>query len=270
MKRVNAWQNTDAILACESYLQDEKAYNISHNILNSEIKVIDRLLSRRLELFQFYEEIFFKLDAQAWKRILSIVLYTAAFWNPEAAEHTRESIKKLKLLNLKISKYAQSLSELLNERYEISEMNGLHSYDKFHVVDIIETASISNGLYRAYLKKPLKQLSGQFDLRYWPSVSEFLNVIATDAQDTDIQAIDNITEANINSVRTSLTDYFNALFEAINGERKSENQFIPNDFDLTNESLAAIANCALDLPEDIIKDAQYVKRLKQRINQSIG
>jgi hypothetical protein len=270
MKRNNSKQHTDAILACESYLTEQKEYNISHKILNSEIEVINRLFNRRLELFQFYEEIFSKLDTQAWKRILSIVLYTAAFWNPEAAEHTRESIKKLNLLNLKISKCAESLSELLNERYEISEMNGLHSYDKFHVVDIIETASISNGLYGAYLKTPLKQLSGQFDLRYWPSVSEFLNVIAIDAQDAEVQAINNITEANINSVRNSLTDYFNALFEAINGERKSVNQFIPNDFHLSNESLASLANCALDLPEDKIKDAQYVKRLKQRINQSIG
>ncbi len=265
MKKNISLENSDAVLACEKFLVSEKEYNISHTTLKSETVIIERMLNRRLELFEFYKEIYTGLEPKSWQRVLSITLFTAAFWSPEDAESTRNSRDRLKELNGKIRKQANSLSLLLNEREEISEKSELHSHDKYHVVDIIESASISNGLFGSYLKKPLKQLSRQFDSKYWPSISKFLEVLALDAENSSIQAIDSITEASISSSRGSLTDYFKALFQAIN-ESKSLHNLIPDKFNLSNDSLATIANCSLDLKDDEIKDAQYVKRLKQRIN----
>lgn len=257
----------EAILACESYLHQQKQYNTSREILSSEVKIIDRFLARRLELFEFYSEIYDNLEPNQWKRVISVVLYTAAFWNPEAAERTRGARNKLIDLNEQIEKHARILGELLQARYELSERYGLDAYEKYHIADLIDDASQNNGHYWCCLQEPLQRLSGQYDLKYWPSISSVVVSIANDAASSEVAAIDSVTHANISSPRSSLTDYFKAYFKAIDEERVGNSQFIPSNYELSDESLASVANCALDLSDDKAKDGQYIKRLRQRIRE---
>ena len=256
-----------ASAACEAYLNRQKEHNLSYGIQSSENIIINRLLSRSVELSGFYEEIFEKLVIDQWQRVISVVLYTAAFWNPEVAQETRNAKHELESLNNDIAKCALQLEKLLNNRTELSEKYGLHSYDKYHVIDLIDDAARGNGHYQSYLKSQLQNLAGEYDLKYWPSVAEFIEAIGSDAESSEVYATDSVTQELIQSDRNSLTDYFRALFQALDEERQSVHQFIPDDFKLSDESLASMANCALNLTPDNMIDAQYVKRCRQRLRE---
>ena len=262
---LDVYHNTNAVSACEEYLRKQQVYNIKHEILTSENRIIERLFARRLELKAFYKEIYSSLEPMQWERVLSVVLYTAAFWNPEAAERAREAKSKLIDLNRHIEKRAQELFKLLQARSVLSEEHGFHSYDGYHIADLIDEAAKSNGNYQLHLKEPLQNLASQFDFKYWPSVERVVDAIANDAQSAKVYAYDSVTRANISSSRISLTDYYKAFFQALDDERESVSQFIPDKFEISDESLASVVNCALGLIDDNAKDGQYVKRLRQRI-----
>lgn len=70
--------------------------------------------------------------------------------------------------------------------------------------------------------------------------------------------------------RASLADYFRALFEAIECNRQKEYGFLPNDFKLTDSSIATLANCALSLESEEMIDGPYVKNFRSRERKRIG
>lgn len=134
----------------------------------------------------------------------------------------------------------------------------------YHVCGVIEAASRTNHLFRSYVQKRLAALRSQFDLKYWPSLTDFLEVIATDAGSAVMEATDPLTAASTSAVRPSKADFFKALFAAIEAHSMKNYGQLPAGFRLTDRSLASLANCALNLdPDDLIDDA-YVKRLRQR------
>jgi len=119
----------------------------------------------------------------------------------------------------------------------------------------------------AFLKEPLQQLKGQFDLKYWPSIADVVGIIANDAESAEVYALDSVTQANISSSRSSLTDYFKAFFQALEDEKEFNHQFDLGSFELSDDSLASVVNCALNLTDGEMKDGQYVKRLRQRLRE---
>ncbi len=104
----------------------------------------------------------------------------------------------------------------------------------------------------------------RYDLKYWPQLSEIVEEMAIDASNANIVASDPLTDAATESQRNSLSDFFKALFAHIE-ESIELNDILSTDFKLTDESLATIANCSLNLDIEKIVDAPYVKRLRQRI-----
>ena len=90
---------------CESILNEEKQYNIEHKILPSENAVVDRLLSRGLELKEAYEELHEKLHKHppALKVFLGLLLSTAAFWSPEKITKARSERDDLANINQQIA-----------------------------------------------------------------------------------------------------------------------------------------------------------------------
>lgn len=91
-----------------------------------------------------------------------------------------------------------------------------------------------------------------------------MKVIAEDARMAVPIAIDSITEVATIGERASLVDYFRALFEAIECNRQKEYGFLPNDFKLTDNTIATLANCALALEPKEMIDGLYVKNFRSR------
>jgi len=263
---MNSLQPTNSLKICENLLLESKRYNIEHHILPSENAVVDRLLRRGIELRDAYEELHEKLHAhpQALQVFLGLVLSTAAFWNPEKMQAARAARSDLANVNQQIARNAAELALLLEQRSDLHDTSGFSSDTHYHVCNVIEAASQHNYLFRSYVQEKLGALHGQFDLKYWPSLGEFVQELATDAEKAVMEASDPLTAAATSGTRPSKADFFKALFVAIEENRAESYGQLPSDFKLTDRTLASLANCALDLgPDDLVDDA-YMKRLRQR------
>lgn len=264
-------QPTTPQAICENTLIEGKRYNIEHEILPSENTVADRLLSRGFELKKSYEELHEKLHKHppALKVFLDLLLSTAAFWSPEKITKARSERDDLANVNRQIASKAGELAELLERRSELHNTSGFSSSTHYHVCDVIDAACEKNYLFQSYVKERLDALTGQFDPKYWPSLGQFLQVIASDAEHASMEATHPLTAAATAATRPSRADFFKALFAAIEENGADNYGQLPKGFKLTDNTLASLANCVLDFGPDDLVDSAYVKRLRQR-ERSVG
>ncbi|UUY08680.1 hypothetical protein LRS11_01135 [Pseudomonas sp. J452] len=259
-------QTTSPQQACENILIDEKRYNTERDILRSENAVIDRLLTRSLEMKQAYGELHEKLSPQppALRVFLGLLLSTAAFWSPERIAKSRTQRDELVETNRQIARKAEDLAQLLEQRSRLHETSGFSSHTHYHVCDVIEAAAGNHSMFNAYVKEHLDTLCGQFDLKYWPSLDQLIRAVAADAESATLEATDPLTLAATAATRPSRADFFKALFAAIEENSVHHHGQLPEGFRLTDGTLASLANCALDLGPNELADSAYVKRLRQR------
>jgi len=246
------------------YLINEKSDRVDKNILKSEVVVIDRLLENELLAIDFYEEIGAKLTTEQWESLISQVLSLAAFWNPEAITEMKNAKKGLQSINNEISLVAENLSKLLKKRREISDA-GFDAYDCYHIVELIDRASLNNGLYQNYVKEKLVRLRRQFSLKYWPEIEDIIQELSYDASTSQVEAVDNISIAATSSSKTSITDFFRVIYEGFEEMKYSNYGPLPNDFSLSDKATASMVNSILPLSEEHMVEPPYVKRLRQRL-----
>lgn len=256
----------DASEACQLLLRAERNDRVSKEILRSEVKVIDRLLSRPLELRDAYEELHSKLNDHppALKVFFDIVFRVAAFWSPDANREARQGKARLVEVNREIEEAASTLAALLNERTELKNHSGFSCDTLYHPVDAIDLAAAEHYSYQHWVKDGLAGIRGQFDLKYWPSLSEVVQAIGTDAAQARPLPHDAVTEAGTEGPRAALAHTFRSFFVAVEESNARHHGFLPRTFELTDRSVAALISCALDLGPDEVVDAGYVKRLRQR------
>lgn len=263
-----AQPHVDPRKACESYLQKNKRENIAQEIWPSENIVIDRLLLRTHEMASVYKELYEKLPERSWRVVLDVLVSTAAIWNLEAINDSRTARRNLDDLNKQISQQANNLAGLLRKRTALGNSSGFSSSAAYHIVDLIDQAAQRNGHYCGFLKDPLNSLAYQYDLKYWPNIASIIKALAIDSENAEVSATDPITASATSSRKGSKTDFFRAFFAMLDENRRSYHAFVPNNFHLSDEALANVANCALDLPEEDAVDAQYVKRMRQRLRDA--
>ncbi|QYY33571.1 hypothetical protein K2O51_31580 (plasmid) [Cupriavidus pinatubonensis] len=263
---MSSTQPTTPQQICESILIEGKHYNIDHHILPSENAVADRLLSRGLELKDAFGELHEKLHRHppALKLFLDLLLSAAAFWNPEKMKEARSARYDLADVNQQIATKAAELADLLGRRSRLHNTSGFSSNTHYHVCDVIDAACENNYRFKSEVKERLDTLRAQFDLKYWPSLGQFLQVIGSDAEHACVEATDPLTAAATSAGRPSLADFFKALFKAIEENSAHNYGQFPAGFRLTDNTLASLANCALDIGQDDPVDSAYVKRLRQR------
>jgi light-regulated signal transduction histidine kinase (bacteriophytochrome) len=213
-----------------------------------------------------YEELHVKLHAHppALQAFLGLVLSTAAFWNPEKIQEARAARSDLADVNLQIARKSAELAALLEQRSDLHNTSGFSSDTHYHVCNVIEAASQHNYLFKSYLGEKLAALRSQFDLKYWPSLGNFLQELASDAEKAVMEATDPLTAAATSAARSSKADFFKALFAAIEESSATSYGQLPRGFKLTDRTLASLANCALDLGPDDLVDDTYMKRFRQR------
>ncbi|MGB7242278.1 MAG: hypothetical protein WBC93_09355 [Sulfitobacter sp.] len=255
-----------AIQPCEDILQREIEYNKEHEILSSETAVAECLLVRTIELQDAYLELNEKLGSKppALKVFLGLLLSVAAFWNPDQLKEARSQRKRLEEINGDISGKASELASLLDQRTAIENASSFGSDTHYHCMNVIVEAAAENHLFNSWVREDLKNLSARFDLKYWPSLGDFVTEISRDASVAEVISHDPITLASTSSRRNSLADFLRALRAAIYENSASNFGQLPDDFKVSDGTLASLTNCALDLPQNAIIDGQYVKRLRQR------
>lgn len=251
----------------EAILKEERQYNVDHEILPSVNIVIDRLLGRTLEMRQVYDELDEKLTPSQQELFAKFLLPVAAFWTPERAKELRDTQRELHALNIEIAKSANKLADLIGRRRNLCEEHSISAYDDTHVVDWIERAAEQHSMFNLYVKDKLHLLSVQFDLKYWPETDKVVRAIASYAENSEIYTTDSWSETLIDSSKSSIADILRVLLEAIEDGKDYCPYPLPKEFRLSDNSLATLINCSLDLDCDAIVDADYVKRTRQRIRE---
>ena len=254
----------EAAERCEKILLKSKAYNVENSCLPSETLIIDRLLGESNNMEVVYAELYERLNDQQLSCFLSLLLSSAAFWNPEKTALYRNERKELEETNREISKVSRLLSRLLDKRDCLHNQSGFSSETHYHIIDVIKKSSSDNYLYESCVNKPLDQIRSNYDLKYWPSIKDVIAELAEDAQNAEVYASDILTEASTNSNRASKVDFLRALFSAINENSERNYGLLPSNFELSDRSYAEIMNCALNLDSKDLVDAAYVKRARQR------
>ena len=259
---------SQAVKVCEAILRSDLEYNQAHKIWPSVNRVIELMLARRNELVDAYEELHASLAPhhRALESFFDVFTSTPMAWSPEKLNNARKARKELSDINTRIAAAAEDLSELLARRDEIKEVSSFSCDTFYHSLDAVEVAAESeeNYLFEWHVKKRLDALRGQYDLKYWPSLGTVVKAIGENARNADVYARDPATASATESRRPGLSDFLKAYFARIIDNSMGAHGFIPNNFSVSDSTLASLVNCALDLDADKLIDGDFVKRFRQR------
>jgi hypothetical protein len=261
---------TEAVQHCETLLrtmmEDLQAKCIWPNVRS----IIDGMLKRRIELTDVYEEVYTSL-AQAPRALYifwDAFVHAADGWNPEKNRAARQAREELVGINSRISELADQMAALLCRRDDLHNHSGFSSDTHYHILDIVHEASEHNDLYESYVKDDMDRLQYQYDLKYWPALSEVVQAIGIDAERAEVTANDPATAVATESRKSGRSDFVKAFLARIDDNRVRECSFIPNSFALSDSSLASLVNCGLDLKVEELVDADFIKRFRQRQRQA--
>lgn len=256
---------------CQSFLEEEIRSNQAKGILPSETAVSRNLLARAHDMNEVYDE----FASRGWSRVtieqcLRIVLSTMAHWKPDQMAQAREKKRQLDGTNVKIAKVSEELATLLLQREELHNTSGFGSDTHFSIMDLIMDAGREVPLFEGWVKEVLLPIRGQYDLKYWPSIDQVISAFGRDAEAAPSYPHDSLTEAGTESARPSISDTVRALIRAIEEQRGRQYCRIPGDFTISDKTMATILNCALNLTMDQLKDAGYIKGIRQRLRRAGG
>ena len=261
---------TEAVQQSEILLRTMMENLQANHIWPNVCCIIDNMLKRRIELAEVYEEVHASLAQipKACYVFWDIFVHTADGWNPEKNRAARQAREELVDVNGRICELADQLSALLDQRDNLHNYSGFSSSTHYHILDVIHEASEHNHLYESYVKDDLARLQYQYDLKYWPSLSEVVQAIGSDAEIAEVTANDPATAAATESRKSGRSDFVKAFLARIDDNRVRGCGFIPNGFLLSDSGLASLINCGLDLAVDELVDADFIKRFRQRQRQA--
>ncbi|MEO1326517.1 MAG: hypothetical protein AAFV47_07620 [Pseudomonadota bacterium] len=256
--------DTDPVQFCEQRLQAERAYNVEHNIWPSVNRIIDRVLRRTGEMAPVYREICGTLTPDAVRRLLTVLIEIPAIWNQDYIQRARAAFRRHRELQERVETLSCELAECLREQGELNNTSGYSTCEYVDIVDAIDQAAVHNGHYTSFVQEKLKSLQYQFDDKYWPDLSDIVEVIGISALNATVVPTDSITEAATSSPRPSLADSCRAVMEAVERAKGPSMHDLPSFFRLSDASIATVVNVTTDLGVDDLIDAAYIKRLRQR------
>ncbi|RJX81184.1 hypothetical protein [Pseudomonas sp. LS-2] len=260
---------TEAVQHCETLLRQMMESFRADNIWPNVQSIIGSMLKRRIELVEVYEEVHASLSQKprALYMFWDVFVHAADGWNPEKNRAARQAREDLIGVNTQISELADQLAALLDRRDDLHNYSGFSSNTQSQILDIVHEASEHNGHYESYAKEDVESLQYRYDSKYWPSLSEVIQAIGTDAEMAEVTANDPATEAATASRKSGRSDFVRAFLARIDDNRVRECGFISNSFALSDGSLASLVNCGLGLAVDELVDSDFIKRFRQRERQ---
>lgn len=260
-----------AVELCERVLLDDIRYNEEHSILARRNSVARRLLGRRLELVEAYTDLVTRLRYERpIAVVLDQVLVAATYWNKDETAKMRLARADLEQVNRRIARTADELANLLEQRTHFHNHSEFSSETHYHPIDLMEVAAKGNGLYGSFLKDKLDALRYRFDLKYWPSLSAMTRAMAADARGAVVSVTDEVTEAATTGKRASDTDFFRAFYVGLEHCKTALGGLVPDDYEMVDRTLAALATCALGNDPDEPFTSDYVKQCRARIRAANG
>lgn len=230
--------------------------------------VLERLISRDTEMNPVWHDIArHTLSGEQCWNLLEQVLFAGAYGTGEHNRRLKDDHSKFVVLNEGIAAKAAELGRMLTEREDILNRNAFNMEHTAGIVDLIDAASGQNGHYLSFLRKELHGLRSQFDGKYWPSLQQLLQVVAKEHPVAVF--MDRSDEAVVRARGVATPDFLRRLFSHLNeirvikGDLRTAHIYLPEDFRLTDASLATLATVSLDLSEPATEAS--VKMMRNRL-----
>lgn len=252
---------------CEAVLRRYIDDNTERKILPTHVAIARRFLERQLELTPVYLELVQKLGTRGPGLFVffDLVFDAAHFWSPDKMARARAERTELGEVNKGIARACEELATMLERRDELHNTSGFDTDTHYHVCKILEAAGNRNPLFKSWVDEDFSALYQRFDLKYWPSIEDFVRELGEDAARAGAPtATDPMTAAGTDATRASQVDFFRVLQTLIDKNSQRVHGHLPADFSLSDATLATLANCALDLGPEELKGADYVKAIRQR------
>lgn len=258
---------SDSKELCESVLIEIKEGYEQKNILISEVKVIQEILISGDQLNDAYLDLSQSTDCQ--RKVINCffdcLLYVAAFRNPKKAKSARDARNKLAQINEQISTLCNQLASLIDEKSDIQNYSGFSDNSCSDIIELMNDASKNNGHYQSFVREDLLALRKNFDLKYWPTFSDILNVLAEQTHLAEVYSTDKHTEISTRSSRPSKADFFDVLITHIEETKNDIHSKLPINFQIKDKSIASFGNVVLNLNPNNLVDSQYIKSRRHRL-----
>lgn len=253
----------DAIAACETLIQERELQNDSSGREHCENVIARRLLARRDQLADAYTELYFTFRSDAHLRtFFGLVLSAAAPWGDGLEPEFVAQRAELTEVNRRIAETADALAELLDRRETFRGKPGDFADNTFfNIAELIAAAAHDRDLYQYHLEESLTALRTRYDWKYWPSLGDVLRTLATDAEAAQGPMEVAVEEGQPAFARRAVERFSNILFESMSLAMTTP-AALPEDFNLSDATFAAIANSALGLAPDDRLRATEIRDLR--------
>lgn len=261
---MNLIRNASPLELCEEFTRNELKDLQDKQIWMSWWPVMERMLNRPHELEPVYAEICnafgYSLEFNIPFRLtMEAIWYSGKAFSPDTVVHKKAVHAELVKLHEEIPELSRKLAEAIQRQKELAEPEDFGLGEYFSFVDLISTANKNNGHYNGYLKPELESLEGQFDGKYWPDLARFIDVVGQIEANRPEPLSASLPEAVIQGRASRFKNYVLSLDDDI------KNCFqIPDSFQLSNASMATIANVVLDLPADELITPDTVRLIRHR------
>lgn len=245
----------DATTACETIIQERELQNDSSGREHSENVIARRLLACRDQLADAYTQLYFCFRSDAHLRtFFGLVMSAAAQWGDGQEPEFVAQRAELTEVNRRIAEAAESLADLLDRRESFRDMPGDFADNTFfNVAELVSAAAHDRDLYQYHLEESLSALRTRYDWKYWPSLGEVVRTLATDAEAAQGPKEMAVEMSEPAFARSSTERFFDILFRSMS-LAMSTPAALPDSFNVSDATLAAVANSALGLaPEDRLR-----------------
>ncbi len=203
------------------------------------------------------------------ERLLDTLVASVKYWNPDRIAERREALHRIQELDAEIAESAVKLAKNLRTRNDIRERHGIgKSISDYNIPDTFpqllekyaDLDQADSSLCRMHLLEELHPIIERFDLKYWPTLPDLLEIVASAAGIEDefgIVVEDNATRRALASREASQADFIRAFFTILDDRRDIDKSW----HDLKNTTLAALMNAGLNLFEEQIT-SDWVRKIK--------
>lgn len=252
---------------CENELKRLKERWVEGKIYQSLVCFIDGLLTRRHELDVVYKELAQKLNDKQIGHFFECYLISVNIYNPESMKKAREDKKEFSRINKEIANLSTKLGSLLDERSQLKNNSHFSCDYIVRVSDLIVHSANGNGNF-SMIKKDITLLGNQYCYsKYWPSISDLVRTLGVDAENLSALPTSDPVEVVTQFERPSSRDFLRAFLEEIEEIKQEPVKNMPNDFSLTDKSLAVLVTFGLDLDEPYSECS--VKEMRSKSKQKV-
>lgn len=254
---------------CQAFIERELENNKSKSIWMSYWPVMERMIDRADELSIVFDELigkfgysdkyegFHPANSYIWLTLEHI--WMSIDFSKSEIVQARSELNELNELQVVITKLSGRLAAALRRQNELYESSDFIKPDYQTVVDMVDDGGKDNYQYQWEVSEKLRALSGEYDLKYWPTRADIVESIAWFEGGQPPPKHTEIPESVLKGRASDIKDFVLSFDEKFN-----DSNGLPSGFRFSNNALADVINVILDLPVDKLTTGDAIRIIRYR------